>query len=296
MNEGRFSFPPPTNIWCAWNIDNPISMKPTRPGLGPGEERLAWEFNGIVQGGNVSYDLKIDDSVLEVKMLPDRNWETSEIRACAKGRRAVGNAKFELDTVVRQLAKACSMYRLAEKSLQLDEAMTEAMTYVCEFVLDRSDAILSGELPKSLLVGQTRGQTVKMSLVDVLRVVYLMLQERLKREPHKPYLVYVKPGTDLEVDLLTWLHLIEICELDANDYGATLADVFYGNFRHSAFRDPVKFMLQFLASIDPNKVFDGTDGMFIVRSNSYMYIPASDYTQRLRFTNLTQGVPKFRVV
>lgn len=290
-NKHVLQFPPQANVWINWNKNNPESFEPKTAGVGPGEDRLAWEFGAEVQGGSVSYDLVLNGTKIEVKA-PDGE---KTIRPGTKGLRAISDIKYELDSALRQLKVAMKKYREIQDTLEISHEDKEALEDVMAFVVNDVDGILGGEMGKDKIMRDQKAikQHKSLALWDVLHIIHDIMNDNPAPMSTRDIEI---GGKKRSVDMGTYARLAAQLGIDEKEADLSQHDVLRGLLTHKAFTNPKEFMRDFFVAIDPNIVFAGTDGMFLVNSKQYMYIPANEYTSVLKFIRITQGKPKFKVV
>ncbi len=271
--------------WTPWSAEAQAhEYTPARPGVGPGEDRLAVELNGTVQGGSTPYDI-VDDkgNKWEVKE-PTKSWM---VRVGTEGRTAVAQTRAAFDRVNRKLVDGLS--RISKEGLSLSEILSdEALTFIGAYVEKDVPMIAKGEISKGRLAR--------------MHQVMSIIHELIKDEKPEPMQKSVEMGDEdhkvnATIDLKTYIKLGSILKISRDelqvDDGAVLAAAFTDRIFQS---DPDEFMRKYwYDAIKASDVFGHTSGVVFVNPAGYKVVPIANIDKELSFQLITQAVPQFKV-
>jgi len=273
----------PIGEWIPWSKRALKIDYNKREGVGPGEDRLALELNGKVQGGNVSYDI-IDDKgkKWEVKQ-PDN---AKEIRPGTEGLAALQRAKAELEAVISQLMNG---YKKAKDELNIADFLTpEEMVSIEEFLNEDALMIQKGEISK------LRANNI----LNILKIFHNHITPPKKQQNDKR----IELGDDevniqKNVDSRVFAKVGLMIDVPLEDLNLSDKEIFSSFFHNTAFLNPEKwFQENWVNAAKASNVFGGTDGVILVDSTKgYCIIPKEQFDSKIIFNRISQGKPRFKV-
>lgn len=249
--------------WYLWPKDiAKKSKKGFKEGGGPGEEWLAYLFNGQVQGSRKSYDIAIHPGngggKYEVKEIPSRTGEgeieSGEIRLGTEGMQAMRRLRLALSNSTTQMA---NFLRRLDKdpSFTQDIRVAKVQNFISH---NKTDIVDSGE------VTQERA----MHFVATLRACRSLL---------------ARPPADVDPDV--WNNAVGVLKHDL--FKSDKVDL---NRFHEYVSD----------NFDVTAGFTQVDGVFVVapgNDGGFIYIPKDRLRDVFVLTAATQGYrPKFKVI
>jgi hypothetical protein len=271
--------------WTPWSAEaQSLDYRPARAGVGPGEDRLAVELNGTVQGGTTPYDI-VDDkgNKWEVKE-PTAGWM---VRVGTEGRTAVAQTRAAFDRVNRKLVDGMS--RITKEGLSLSDILSDdALTFISRYVEKDVPMIAKGEISKGRLARMHQVMSIVHELIKDEKPEPLQKSVEMGDEDHK---------VNATIDLKTYIKLGSILKISRDelqvDDGAVLAAAFTDRIFQT---DPDEFMKKYwYDAIKASDVFGHTSGVVFVNPAGYKVIPIANIDKELSFQLITQAVPQFKV-
>ncbi len=266
-------------------------------GVGPAEAWLEALFGGKKQGGGVSYDLVTQGAsgyqVWEVKELKTKS-ET--IRPGTHGLKVFARPYSDLKKVIAQM----SNFYVVAKNMQLLDAENTTLTPEQKRVIGFTREFV--EVEKSMIVekGEISDDRVRsiFAVLEELKALLNELSTKTSAQPGDPVRTDVALNDEeFSVDKETFIDIAKKVKKNTGKKPPVAdLEILMSTLRHPAFVDPVKFLDEFFTSVDPQKVFEGTDGVFIVNKEKFMLIPIGDLPTAVSFTKVTQGKPRFKLV
>lgn len=290
------------NKWTKWpdevklsGIEFDIKSKKEKTrlaevGVGRGERWLAYIFGGKVMGQNESYDIVMPNGTkCEVKEI---NARYATIRPGTKGLRAYEEARNDITSVIKQLQDFLEIVdALGEDFMnEISPIDRQRINYIKEFVNEEYQPIVvTGEISHER--------------IGALRKILKIIKEHFRQnsseiEARKSISINRK---ELEVPGSTYKKIIRQIEKDmpgvvsSNLSTTELWDLVLQPLQSHAFADYTAYINLWYDKVNVEKIFEGTDGVFIVNENKGFYwIPIQDVNENLEFTRVSQGLPMLK--
>jgi len=278
-----FIFENSVNIKNASNANawTPVSIKysysPSKPGVGPGEEKLAAELGGKIMGGSTSYDIVLPNGEkVEVKQL-----DTSGlIRPGTKGLSAVEKNLSIINQTCNELSQ------ISINVLRLQSTYPESYE---DFIMHDIPFIKKGEITPSRMMGSTK----KFGLLQALQFINYLMKNNKDGADHTVVLDKKKKV----VSDITFAQVVDIVDPEDSNYKIDPLNKQLSKAKSYAFQNPQWIIDEiWTKAAIPSDVFSGVDALAIVDQKGYRIIPAEQFDDVLQFVHITQGKPKFKVL
>jgi hypothetical protein len=271
--------------WTPWSPESQqVQYKPMGPGIGPGEDRLAVQLDGKVQGGNVTYDIVDAEG---------RKWEVKEpgkawmIRVMSEGRVAIADTRAAIDEANRNIVQGFS--KLTAAGLDVESMFTEdAMQLIAKYITNDVPMMTKGEIPKGR--------------ANRLHAILTIIHEITKGEEGESLSKTVEMGDEehtvkATVDLKTYIRLGNILQMDRSELRVEDDQILAAAFNEDPFKDPDRFMdTYWTKAATASEVFGHTSGLILVHPEGFRVIPLAGVDKEVTFSHISQGVPFFKVV
>lgn len=247
-----------------WQTDVPfISAK---PGVGNGEEAFVSMVGGQLMGYSASWD---------VTDASGKKWELKELssgllRLGTSGRCVSGGIMSAIEQVVNQLVSAY---------------MSHGDDLLMLLLPCNGDAFLNEDVPL-LLRGEVPRQRFD-RLLAVIRAISAHLHS-----PRRFHHVTLD-GISHKVNAVTFARIVEL--IGDDDIVIDVKSGILSKLQHPSFSNP-DIMLTLWDSVIPLDVFPDVDGVIIVNSCGFRPIFKDQLQDQLKFSKISQMVPKFRYV
>lgn len=241
----------------------------SKSGIGNGEEALLEMVGGQIMGYSASWDITDANGF---------KWEVKEpssgmIRLCTSGRIPAGRVISVVESAVSQLLSAHLTYGIDMSILLLPSVTFDFV----EFIDQDVPLLLRGEI--------TRGRFQR--LFDIISA--LEMHRRGIKRFHRISL----DSTDFKVDSITYAKIAELIGTDEIFVDAKSGVL--SKLTNPVFADPL-ILKQAWASVTPECVFPDVDGVVLVNEFGFRAVFRDQLSERFEFTNVSQGVPKFRYI
>lgn len=274
------------NKWVDFPSDVPLSGE---TGVGPGENRLADILGGKVQGQSESYDLDIPDGPFsgkwEVKA-PDKD---SEIRPGTEGNLAVGAINKTLRIAFDELQEFIDFPGIEE--IVKSNGMSSEYNQIVSFMKD--SVTKSGKSNYDLLQS---GEITAARFNDIMKII-MAASSIIKIAESKVMNVKINDKT-YKVTPTNMLRILRLLGIDEDEASSKLGDVSniaaaLSILNSPVFSNPDILKSQWEKTILAEDVFDLT-GVILVTPEGFMMIK-SPYKDKIKFSRISQGKPKFKV-
>lgn len=264
-----------TRHWS--NASAKFPYAPNRPGVGPGEEKLAAELGGKIMGGSVSYDVMLPGGEkLEVKELD----KDGALRTGTEGAAAAAKSVGIINKICDEL-KSMNLDVLREYA---GDAYPEQLD---EFVKTDVPLIQKGEMTTTRALGSDD----KFGLLQALQFVHELMQAA-GGEDH----VVSLDDKQVPVDDVKFAKVVDVVEPGDHEFNVEPISREIAKAKSRAFEDPEWFIDDVWAhAAVPSEVFPAADALAIVTPDGYRLIPRSKLDDTLVFTRISQGKPRFKV-
>lgn len=273
--------------WQPWpkTVVN-IPYEPKQKGVGPGEDRLAKLLGGRVMGGGESYDI-IDSQGNKWEVKEPSGGLKGEIRPGTEGLAAVQVAFGRIKNVVSRIESVFGTKTRSRTASAAEQVMgPDVVKKISDFVVDEAPMLMKGEV--------SRGRMA--ALGEVLHLINAALGDHDEHDVTK----HVEMGdeettVEKDVDLITYVKLGKVMDLDAKDLNVSAGDMLRSTFNGLAFRNPDRFIeVNWERAALASVVFGHTSGVILVSQSGYRMIPKSDIDNVLIFNRITKGFPHFK--
>ena len=301
--------------WTPWSKKAAsLPFKSKKKGIGNGEDRLAVEFGGAVQGQNVSYDIVDAEG---------RRWEvkepgaTKELRIEQEGTLKVLGVLQTIRTITNRLVKLFdpkqtgNAYYVEPFFIDKEQSSSKVsgranLDYIRSFLAENAVNMLRGEITYNRL----------MAFKDVLNRVSLVLdrEEYYKRGNFKAeYAFYDKSSNEYVGNMkITPIAATRMAanlqlkvvlqsgqkEMDLDDRDWVHNMFFKGLPKTSslAFTDPERFIQKIWHNaIRPSELFGDVDGVVLVSDAGYRVLPRNILDKELFFKRISRSKPMLGV-
>ena len=254
-----------------------FSYAPNRPGVGPGEEKLAAELGGKIMGGSVSYDVILPSGEkLEVKELDKDGALRTGTEGAAAASRSVGI-----------ISKICDELNGMNLDILRDYTGDAYPDELDEFIRNDVPLIQKGEMTTSRALGSES----KFGLLQALQFIHELMQAA-GGEEH----VVSLDDRQVPVDDVKFAKVVDVVEPGENEFNVEPISREIAKAKSRAFDDPEWFIDDVWAhAAVPSEVFPAADALAIVTPDGYRLIPKSKLDKVLVFTRISQGKPRFKV-
>lgn len=254
-----------------------FSYAPNRPGIGPGEEKLAAELGGKIMGGSVSYDILLPgNKKLEVKELDERGALRTGTEGAAAAAKSVGIINKICDELVSMQLEVLHDYAGEAYPDELDE-----------FVRVDVPLIMKGEITSTRALGSDD----KFGLLQALQFI----KELIHAAGGSEHTVSLD-DKEVPVDDIKFAKVVDVIEPGAHEFNVEPISREIAKAKSRAFDDPEWFIDDVWAhAAVPSEVFPAADALAIVTPDGYRLIPKSKLDTTLVFTRISQGKPRFTV-
>ena len=254
-----------------------FSYAPNRPGVGPGEEKLAAELGGKIMGGSVSYDVILPSGEkLEVKELDKDGALRTGTEGAAAASRSVGI-----------ISKICDELNGMNLDILRDYTGDAYPDELDEFIRNDVPLIQKGEMTTSRALGSES----KFGLLQALQFIHEVMQAA-GGEEH----VVSLDDRQVPVDDVKFAKVVDVVEPGENEFNVEPISREIAKAKSRAFDDPEWFIDDVWAhAAVPSEVFPAADALAIVTPDGYRLIPKSKLDNVLVFTRISQGKPRFKV-
>jgi len=269
------------------NFESSTALK-GRSGVGPGEDRLAEILGAEVQGQSESFDLSITDGPYAGKWEVKAPDNSKEIRPGTEGITAFGPINKTIRIAIDELAEFLEqpgIVELADAS-QTKTQFDKIKAFYEETVTTsgKTDAVLTlgGEITAN------RFEKI-MDMLDAAAQLVTNMQGDLLNVKIDEKNYEVTPTNMLKIS-----RLLGITDEDsAGGLGdAAAAASALASLNSKVFESPEALRTEWEETISADEVFD-LSGVILVTAEGFMMIP-SPYGEKIKFSRITQGKPKFK--
>lgn len=264
-----------TRHWT--NASAKFPYAPNRPGVGPGEEKLAAELGGKIMGGSVSYDIQLPDGKkLEVKELDDGGALRTGTEGAAAAAKSIG--------IINKICDELASMDLGILREYAGDAYPEELD---GFVANDVPLIKKGEMTSTRALGSDD----KFGLLQALQFVH-ELMNAAGGEDH----VIALDDKKVPVDDVKFAKVVDVVEPGDHEFNVDPISREIAKAKSRAFDNPEWFIDDVWAhAAVPSEVFPAADALAIVTPDGYRLIPKSRLDDVLVFTRISQGKPRFKV-
>lgn len=251
---------------------------PSRPGVGPGEEKLAAELGGKIMGGSVSYDISLPgNKKLEVKELD----QSGQLRTGTEGVAAASQAMGVIFKICDELADL-NVATLKKHAKSAYPAELDA------FISEDVPLIKKGEMTTPRMLGSDK----KFGLLDALKFTSALMRSEHDADQH----VVSLDDRDVPVDDVKFAQAADVVGLDDEELSVPEITREISKLRSKAFRDPSWYVDKVWATVAiPSESFPDADALAIVTPDGYRLIAKSEMDKQLVFARISQGRPRFKL-
>lgn len=254
-----------------------FSYIPNKPGVGPGEEKLAAELGGKIMGGSVSYDVLLPGGKkLEVKELD----KEGALRTGTEGAAAAAQALSVILKICDELSDI--------DTVVLKKATGSAYpSELDDFIVEDVPLIKKGEMTTTRALGSDK----KFGMLQALKFINAVLKTSSNDE-HTVSL----DDKDVNVDDVQFARVADVVGIEDDSLNVSALSKEIAKAKSKAFKDPEWFVDAVWArAAIPSVAFPEADALAIVSPDGYKLIPKSKLDSALVFTRISQGKPRFKL-